>query len=80
MAPTCIKAFRPFNLQHGMGVDLYVQLQKVIYYGESRFRAVVAQIIKANVQHHRWMQECLQDELVCFLCLMIIRVLSIDCL
>jgi len=78
MTPTCIKAFRPFNLQHGGGEDFYVQLQKVIYYGESRLRTAAAQIIKANVRHHGWMQACLQQELVCFLFLMIIWVISID--
>ena len=67
MAPTSITAFRPFNLQHDEGENLYVRLQQVIYYGESRFRAAVARIIKADVRHHGWMQTCLQQELVCLL-------------
>jgi hypothetical protein len=72
MAPTSINAFRPFNLQHNKGEDFYLLLQAVIYYGESRVRAAVAQIVKADVRHHGWMQGCLQEEVVGFLFLMII--------
>jgi len=66
MTPTSITAFRPFSLQHAQGDYFHIQLQKVIYYGESRFRAIVAKIIQADVQYHHWMQECLQTEVVCF--------------
>jgi len=72
MAPSSINVFRPFNLQHDRGEDLYLLLQQVIYYGESRFRAAAAKIIQADVRHHGWMQRCLQQEVVCFLFLIII--------
>jgi hypothetical protein len=64
MAPTCITVFRPFNLQHDRGENFYIQLQEVIYYGESRFWAAMAGIIRAAVKHHGWMQMCLQQEVV----------------
>ena len=78
MPPTSIKAFRPFSLQHDDGDNFYIQLQQVIYYGESRFRAILAKIIQTDVRHHHWMQECLQQEVVCFLSRIIFRFMYID--
>jgi hypothetical protein len=78
MAPTSIKAFRPFNLQHGEGHNLHVRLQEVIYYGESRFRAAAARIIKADDRHQGWMQACLQQEVVCVIFVIVKLFISID--
>ncbi len=68
MSPT-IRTFNPFNLQHGSDQEWHVKVQEIVYYGDSRFRQALAHISKADNRHQEWMQQCLQDELVCDLTL-----------
>jgi protein subunit release factor B len=64
MSTSSIHTFNPFNLQHGSSKEWHKKLQEVIYYGASRSRQAAADINKADQRHHRWMQQCLQEELV----------------
>jgi hypothetical protein len=61
-----INTFNLFNLQHG-AKQWHRKLQEVIYYGESCFRQALSYISKAEPCHLKWMQQALQNELVCAL-------------
>ena len=62
-----ITAFNPFALQSGPTTTDQGQEQEIIYYCESRFRQALLSMSKAPAIAQRWMQRCLQIELVCFL-------------
>jgi hypothetical protein len=60
-----IHTFDPFNLQQGSNKEWHVKVQRIIYYGESRFRQAAATMIQtADNRRQRWMQQLLQQELV----------------
>jgi hypothetical protein len=64
MAQRSIQAFNPLRTQLGSNQEWHAKLQETIYYGESRFRTILA-AINAPGKQHEWQQHSLHDELVC---------------
>ncbi|KAF9552132.1 hypothetical protein CPC08DRAFT_768534 [Agrocybe pediades] len=66
--PTKIRLFKPYDLeQRSQSNQKYENVQKILYYGESRCRAIVAAILKAPPSKVRLMQLALREELFVFM-------------
>ena len=63
MSKPSIRVFKPFCAD-GHNDVFHHKIQEIIYYGESRFRHMAAQIFRADAQHRAWMQDALQEEVV----------------
>jgi hypothetical protein len=61
-----IKLFNPFSLQLGVDSDRHSQIQRIIWYAESRFRQALLMFHDAPDPVQRWMQAALRQELVSF--------------
>lgn len=59
-----IRLFNPFSLQLGADHEHHLQLQRVIYYAESRFRQALLMFQDAPDHKQTWMQTALREELV----------------
>lgn len=64
MSERSIQAFNPLRTQLGSNRKWHTKLQEIIYYGESRFRTILAAITAPGHQQE-WKQHCLHEELVC---------------
>lgn len=65
MSNRVLKLFSPFSLQLGSHQEWHQATQRLIWYAESRFRLALKSINEANYDGQTWMQDYLQDELVC---------------
>lgn len=64
MAYHQIKLFNPFSLQLGANQDQHRQIQRIIWYAESRFRQALLVCQEAPDPTQKWMQAALSKELV----------------
>ena len=59
-----LSLFHPFSLQVGSNEAVHYRTQQIVWYTESRFRQALIKISQADIQHQKWMQAYLQQELV----------------
>lgn len=62
-----IRLLSPLSMQHGDSVaPMYLHIQEVIHYAESRFSAAlpIIEVDGRDLEARRWMQAALKEELV----------------
>lgn len=64
MTSTTIHIFSGFGNNAPLATVSRAQIEEVVLYGECRLRHALVSIAAAKPRHSRWMQICLQEELV----------------